>query len=191
MDYENKFGPRKKSGLADVFHAIFLIGKGRCGRETLAREVGLNTGSVRSLVLFLKREKIIRTTKGGMVLAHKGKGISERIASRVLGDARLNNRLTSKKSGYCLQIRKRIDAGKILQLRDMGIMRGAGGMTFLLARRHKFIIPYLNTKEYSKDLQRLNKIFAKTGSVIIAFGGENPKRAAWHIATQVCRLSLD
>ncbi len=190
MHYENKFGPRKKSCISDVFHALYFLRPRRTSREALARELGVNTGSVRSIVQFLKKEKLVKTSKGGMVLAPKGNKMAEAIRQKILGAGKINGAITSRKAGYCLQLKKKIDTRKIIQLRDAGIMKGAGGITILVAKRNKFHAPYLNEKEYANELVKLSKIFDPAGTVIIAFGGENPRRAAWHLAAVIAKLAF-
>lgn len=120
-----------------------ISAEGPIGRINLARTLGLGEGSIRTLVKHLEKEKLLETSRGGIVLTTKGHMLASTLKTKMsLAVEVPRSGLTVSSFNMAILIKnaaKGLKAG--LEQRDAAIKVGAQGATTLIFKQGRLAMP--------------------------------------------------
>ncbi|MEM3399468.1 MAG: DUF4443 domain-containing protein [Candidatus Micrarchaeia archaeon] len=184
---ENKYGPRRKFLIYDVYRAIYKLHKRSMGRKKLAWELGVGEGSVRTILNLLLKNSLILIDKRGVRLTKKGKRVLSRMKRFVRGINTIRgNELTFNKNAVVGVICK--DIGQTFVARDTAVRCGAYGATFIKIGKEPFLsdIDDETNRRYLKTVENLlSKIEVQEGDTVALVYADDLKdaeRALWALA---------
>lgn len=182
-----------------IFQSIYEIGsRGRIGRYILSKEIGLSESTARTLLKFLKRERlIISVPKSGHRLSDVGLKIFEHI-KRYIGNVKEIKELEELRlAKYAIGIlikraSKYIKKG--LEERDDAVRAGAKGATIIVYERDTFSVPSVYPELAEEEKNTLIKFFSPSdGDVIAIVFADNRsfvKQAAFAVAYHLLKRKL-
>ncbi len=127
-----------------VVKALTIIStEGPIGRISLARTLGLGEGSIRTLVKHFEKEKLIETSRGGIVLTATGQQLATTLKTKMSSAIEVpKSSLTVSSSNMAILIKNAAKAPKAgLEQRDAAIKVGAQGATTLIFKRGHLAMP--------------------------------------------------
>ncbi len=141
------------------------------GREKLMKELALNEASVRTMLNFLKRKGLLKSTKRGHEPTEKCKGLLKFLRANIRGPIKLRKMpITVGEKNIAYVVKNR--ASKIrygIEQRDQAIIMGAHGMTTII-KKGKIFMPGM------KRSISLN-IDMDDGDVLLIGSANNEKKA--------------
>lgn len=136
-------------------------------RASLAKELGLGEGSIKTLIKHLKANNIIETRKSGCCLTNRGKKLSTNLFAALPAEVEIPmNSITIGNYNHAVLLRDyafAVTSG--IEQRDAVIKIGGDGATTLLFKDNKFVMPKTNHDCLSKEPKNSgttdNKVAAK------------------------------
>ncbi len=156
------------------------------GRATLAKELGLGLGAVRTLIQRLKDNKLIEVIKSGCMLTEKGKLLYIDSIKKIPKISSIDaSKLATDRYSVAIIVRNKAHKVKMgLEQRDAAIKEGATGATTLIFKSGKFKIP-MGSDDCEKDFpngiwNRLyNLMHPQENDVIIVCSGKSQSIAEY------------
>jgi len=151
-------GPTPSFSLIHIYKTLVVLGsEGQVGRKSLSRKISLGEGATRTIIEHLKREGMIKTSKGGCSLLKKGEKIFRLLSKKIpaVSDLAIKGALPSKHVTAALvkNAAQKIKMG--IEQRDAAVRAGAEGAITLVFRGGKYEIP---GEPFGVDL---NSLFAE------------------------------
>lgn len=160
-------GPLPRFAEVHVHRALELIAeRGRIGRKELSRKLCVGEGSVRTILVQLKKRGLITSSRGGHVLTSKGRRVLGEPLEFIQLDA---GGMTVGEIDIATIVRgAAAKVKKGIEQRDEAIKAGADGATVLVFRKGKLLFPDGFLKVEKKPTETLMKVFnPREGDVII------------------------
>jgi len=157
-----------------VLKSIQLLSKEKfVSRNTFCKELYLGEGAVKTLILRLKEENLVETTKAGTYLTSYGKKLAVFFEKSIPYECHIEKSKTlTKKHNHAILLRgyaNSINSG--LEQRDYAILYGSEGCLTLLYKNQKFIFPSEDKEALNEDVKTKEtleqKLHPKEEDVII------------------------
>jgi hypothetical protein len=181
-----------------VFKALQLLHKDQyVSRATFCSELHMGDGAVKTMIMHLKEESVVDSTKSGTFLTSKGKNLTKNLIDVISAECvikkcniargRFNHAVLLKKYGFATK------SG--MEQRDYAILYGAIGATTLLYKDERFVFPQENIDCLLKDKKTKNVLLKnlnpEKGDMIIIASANDPfvaeiaakNSALWTLAT--------
>ena len=178
-----RYGPKPSFHESDVARFLWLLRGGRKSRGTLAKELGIGEGSVRTIIAFLRRAGMLEIMKRGCELTKKG---TAEISSLGVKDARFvpATELSYGKRAFAVVLKKRESVGWLW--RDAAVKAGAEGATTLRVKNGKPDAGVSGFRLRTEDAEKIMRTLkADEGDVAVLGFGKTPldaERGAWAAA---------
>lgn len=171
-------------GAVHVFVALQLMqARGKVSRSTLAKELALGGGSVKTLVKHMKMGGLVETSNGGTKMTAKGKGICDGLMGVMPAEMGVpKSSVALGKYNYAVLLKELgfvVKSG--IEQRDAAIRIGGTGATTLLYRDGRFAMPessqdpLKSEQELRRDL--VEKLRPQDGDVVVIGGADGGKAA--------------
>jgi len=179
-------GPSPSFNVFDLWRAIELIArKGPIGRGSLAHELGIGEGTVRTLIGRLTNSGMIAASKSGCSLTQKGFELWNEIQLIVPQKVMLpENDLTFTVHNVALLLKNRgnrVSHG--LEQRDAAVAFGARGAITLIFKDDRLIAPMVSddlARDFPKAFNQIIKSMnPKENDVVVIGSAEDPKKAEY------------
>lgn len=169
---------------AHVIKALETIGKRKIvGRIRLSRELRLGEGTTRTLVKHLKKEKLVKVSKKGIVLSESGDELFSQLRFHIGEEVEIpSSSLTVGPYNVGVLVKNMAQAVKYgLEQRDTAIRAGASGATTLIFLQDKLSMPGVK-EDVFKDVPSINNILLsrlrpEENDVIIIVSAKDPTTA--------------
>lgn len=170
--------------IVHVFMALQLIERnGRTSRALLCEKLGLGEGSIKTLVKHMKMNGFTETSKAGMGLTNKGRGISSELISSIPAETSMPRcSVALGKYNHAVLLREfgfAIKSG--IEQRDAAIKMGAIGATTLLFKDNKFVMPGRSHDSLRKEprIRKLlmEKLKPEDGDAVIIGSADHERTA--------------
>lgn len=137
------YGPRPAFSDVDLVRCLWLLSRGRMGRQRVSELLGVGEGSVRSLLSILERERLVVIRKPGCRLTASGASMAQSLGRRVPFSGTVSpSPLTFNLPAFLLVVRHAADGvSKGLEERDAAIREGAMGATVLVCKNGRLLFP--------------------------------------------------
>jgi len=171
----------KDFNIGHILLTMFYAEEG-LSRARLQELLGLGGGSVKSIIKYMKKHKLVSTSRAGSSLTRKGMNIIRKMRVLVPKMCRINlEYLSVGKVNYAALLRGvKISISEILKMRDMVVRLGGTGVVFLFYKEGRVEIPYVveDLKSVSNsDYVKICEIDPQEGDSIIIVGGEDKSSA--------------
>ncbi|MBN2517581.1 MAG: DUF4443 domain-containing protein [Candidatus Altiarchaeota archaeon] len=166
-----------------------IASKEPMGRKEIVKETGLGEGSIRTILEKLDEYGLVKSAKIGRTLSDDGKKVRDSL--RKIVEVRRIDQLKMSKGSKNVAVLVKGSSNKIktgMEQRDAAIRIGRGGVTTLLYKKGKLIMPGFGDdmvldKKYPEDSKAiLDAIEPQDGDVIV-IGSEDSNQkaeeAAW------------
>jgi hypothetical protein len=171
-------------GAVHVFVALQLMqARGRVSRDTLAKELWLGSGAVKTLVKHMKMSGLIETSNGGTRMTAKGRGVCEGLTGVMPSEMSVpRSSVALGKYNYAVLLKElgfAVRSG--IEQRDAAIRIGGTGATTLLYRDGGFAMPdsrqdpLKNEPGLRRDL--VEKLGPQEGDAVVIGGADGGKAA--------------
>ena len=174
---EKTVGPKPDFSLSNLVRTILTIDATKgIGRSSLAREVGIGEGAVRTVIDRLKKKGLISVTAKGCDLTRKGEKLYSELSRKLIKLANVDGReLDSDELYSAILVRGIQFSGRsLLDYRDTAIRTGARRSILVVSTEGRLTIPSVtdNAENHAPNLaQDLKKKFdLKDSDVIIVCG---------------------
>ncbi|MBO3769978.1 MAG: DUF4443 domain-containing protein [Thermoproteota archaeon] len=165
----------KDFNIGHVILAMFYA-EGGLSRARLQELLGLGEGSVKSMIKYMKKHRLISTSRAGSKLTEKGVSMLSKIRVFVPKICRISlEYLSVGKINYAAVLRG-IKISEILRIRDMVVRFGGTGAVLLFYKDGSVEVPYVTNDLKSisdRDHIKICEIGPKEGDSIIIVGGED------------------
>jgi predicted transcriptional regulator len=157
----SKLGPGRAPYFVEVhvIKTLMVIGsEGPVGRGKLARAIMLGEGAVRTLLRHLEHQGLTKTSKAGIALTEKGRGISSELQSETSNAVEVP-RSSITVGSYNIAILVKNGARAIkggIEQRDAAIAIGAQGATTLIFKDNKLTMPLVN-EDVFRDVPQIGE----------------------------------
>ena len=167
-DYERPFEK------TEIHRVLKLIGEHTpLGRKKLAEKMNLGEGRIRTILNYLKKQKLAKSTQNGHILTESGEKRLREMSERILKiDAKT---LTVGQKDVATIARNTSDKVRLgVEERDEAIKKGAEGATVLIYKDGRFRLPK-STADIPTTLESKLRSYFKPneGDVIIIGTAEN------------------
>lgn len=168
-------GPSPTFSVFHMLRAIELIAKKTIGRSTLANELGVGEGAMRTMIKRLKDAGLVTTSKSGCTLTSKGLKLwneYKTVFRRKVGIGR--SELTLADYNFAILIKNRghkVKSG--MEQRDAAIMVGAMGATTIMFKRERLIIPSVSdnmARDFPETANRMVRLLQPEENDVIVVG---------------------
>ena len=164
-----------------VFKALQLLNNEKfVSRSKFCKELHLGEGSVKTLILHLKHEKMIDTARAGNYLTGRGKKLCEAITQIIKSECKLGKcKITANPHNYAILLNNFSFAIKTgIEQRDYAIMYGASGCITIIYKNNRFVFPGEDKECLREDKETRKKILEELvpceGDVIIISSSTDP-----------------
>lgn len=177
-------GPHPSFTVFDLWKSFELIAeRGSIGRKSLAEELAIGEGAIRTMVSRLKNSGMISTSKIGCSLTDRGSEIWKKfqmVIPRKVEIAR--NDLTTAPYNVAVQVRGRSERVRNgLEQRDAAVAVGGRGAVTLVFKGGRLIVPMVSedlSKDYPAAFHQISeRMKLEESDAVVIGGGENPKSA--------------
>lgn len=139
-----EFGPIYRFTDAEIYWTLWYLSRAKIlGRRTIASNVGLGEGSIRSILNILKEWDLVHIRSKGIVLSENGRRFLDAIPLNIVEIPVLGNYLDDEElHRCCVHVSKR--ASKVtdgIRQRDMCIKNGAKGCVTFVMTDGRLTIP--------------------------------------------------
>ncbi|PIT85760.1 hypothetical protein COU36_01445 [Candidatus Micrarchaeota archaeon CG10_big_fil_rev_8_21_14_0_10_59_7] len=178
-----RYGPTPSFHESDVARFLWLLRGGRKSRGALAKELGVGEGSVRTIIAFLLKTRLIDVGRRGCALTKKG---TIEITSLGVKDARFvpATELSYGRRAFAIVLKMREQSG--LLWRDAAVKAGAEGATTLRVTNGRPDAGVPGFRLRAADAERImGALNANEGDAVILGYGATPlasERGAWAAA---------
>jgi hypothetical protein len=127
-----------------VFKALQLLHKEQyVSRAGFCKELQMGEGAVKTMILHLKKESIVDTTKSGTFLTTKGKNFVNRLLEIIPLECEIKKcQIARGKFNHAILLKRYSFATKSgMEQRDHAILYGATGATTLLCKEGRLVFP--------------------------------------------------
>ena len=157
----SKLGPGRAPYFVEVhvIKTLMVIGsEGPVGRGRLARAIMLGEGAVRTLLRHLEHQGLIKTSKAGIALTEKGRGISSELQSETSNAVEVpRSSITVGSFNIAILVKNGARAIKGgIEQRDAAIAIGAQGATTLIFKGNKLTMPLVN-EDVFRDVPQIGE----------------------------------
>jgi hypothetical protein len=181
-----------------VFKALQLLyGEKYVSRIKFCKDLHLGEGAIKTLILHLKEEGMVETTRSGTFLTAKGRKFSDNLIRVIPKECVIKRcKIASGTHNHAIILKnysRAIKAG--LEQRDFAIMYGSSECITLIYKKNSFVFPREGLETLSDDLLTRNLILEHLdpgeGDVIIISSSNDPfvaeisakNSALWTLAT--------
>jgi len=179
-------GPSPSFNVFDLWRAIELIAKkGLVGRGSLAQELGIGGGTVRTLIGRLTNSGIVATSRSGCSLTQKGLELWNKIQLIVPEKVMLpESDLTFAVHNIALLLKNRSDrVSHGLEQRDAAVAFGAKGAITLVFKDGKLVAPMVSddlARDFPKAFNQIIKsIKLEENDVVVIGSADTPEKAVY------------
>lgn len=181
-----------------VFKALQLLQKDQyVSRATFCSQLHMGEGAVKTMIMHLKEDSVVDSTRSGTFLTTKGKNLTKSLLDVISAECvikkcniargRFNHAVLLKKYGFATK------SG--MEQRDYAILYGAIGATTLLYKDERFVFPQENIDCLLNDKKTKNALLKnlqpQKGDMIIIASANDPfvaeiaakNSALWTLAT--------
>jgi len=169
---------------AHLVKALLTIdAEGPVGRVKLSKTLGLGEGATRTLIKHVENQRLIKTSRAGIVLTNSGKRLASNLKSRIGREVEIpKSSLTVGPFNVAILVKNAADAIKGgLEQRDAAIKVGALGATTLIFTRGGLNMPLVN-EDIFRDLPAIREALVSELSPqendVIIIGSANDKSTA-------------
>ena len=157
-----KLSPQKVIGPSPaftVFDALKMLEtiaeSGPIGRSSLSKRLELGEGTTRTLLMRLKKARLLTISRRGCALTEKGKEVWIQFTTLIPATLRIeDNELTlAVHSMVALVKNQALKVNKGIEQRDAAVRVGASGATTLIFHNGRLILPTVS-EDVSKDYPR-------------------------------------
>lgn len=182
-----------------VFKALQMLYKDQfVSRVNFCTQLHMGEGAVKTMILHLKEESIVNSTKSGTFLTEKGKEFTKSLLDVMdyecnikkcqIAPGRFNHGIILRKYHYAIKTG--------MEQRDYAVLYGASGATTLVFRDKQFVFPKENIDCLARDKKTrdilTHELKPNNGDLIIIASSTDPfvaeiaakNSALWTIATQ-------
>jgi predicted transcriptional regulator len=163
------------------------------GRKMIVEETGLGEGSIRTILDKLDEYGLVKSAKSGRGLSEDGKRVRDRLRQILVVEKIGPLEMTKSQRNAAVLVRGAADSVKSgMEQRDAAIKVGSSGVTTLVVKGGKFIMPGFGEKtdmgkEYPSDMEKVRKILGPKDNDVIVVGSESTNQkseeAAWIAAS--------
>ncbi|MBM3897105.1 MAG: DUF4443 domain-containing protein [Thaumarchaeota archaeon] len=183
---ETTVGPSPTFSKLHVYKAITLLGNKTLGRNALAKELGIGSGAIRTLIARLRAVGMIKVESNGCKLTRRGQTVREKMIKRIAVSQTMHvGRMSLGKFDHAVLVKtaSTIVSSPIVQ-RDAAIVQGAKGATTIIFKNGKFALPGDTAdceKDYPDEVWKLlrQKLKPQNNDVIIITSAENVQKAEY------------
>lgn len=178
--------------------ALQMLYKDRyVSRSSFCQKLHMGEGAVKTMIMHLKEESMVDSTKSGTFLTAKGKNFIKNMLEIVFAECNVKKcQIAQGKFNHAVILKNYAFATKTgVEQRDYTILYGASGATTLLYKENKFVFPnegidcLLDDQKTKKML--LSEMGPKNGDMIIIASANDPfvaeiaakNSALWTLAT--------
>ncbi len=173
------FGAAARYADAHIYVALDLIYRGgRAGRQSLADELGIGEGSVRSMLNVLREWRWIQVRQSGVTLTELGKESFRGFGMQLVRVSESKYSVGNFQYGIIVRgAAASVTDG--MKQRDLAVMNGAEGASVFVMIKGELIFP----KNWNLDEQdpetaaRLRQTGMRDGDVLIIAGADTEKKA--------------
>jgi hypothetical protein len=181
-----------------VFKALQLLyGEKYVSRIKFCKDLHLGEGAIKTLILHLKEEGMVETTRSGTFLTAKGRKFSDNLIRVIPKECVIKRcKIASGTHNHAIILKNYSRAIKSgLEQRDFAIMYGSSECITLIYKKNSFVFPREGLETLSDDLLTRNLILEHLdpgeGDVIIISSSNDPfvaeisakNSALWTLAT--------
>jgi len=181
-----------------VFKALQILYSDKyVSRSKFCKDLHLGEGAIKTLILHLKEEGMVETTRSGTFLTPKGEKFSENLIKIIPNECNIKKcKIAPGRHNHAVILKnysKGIKAG--LEQRDYAILYGSSGCITLIFRKNHFVFPGEGLETLSDDSFTrkiiLENLRPEEGDVIIIASSDDPfvaevsakNSALWTLAT--------
>ncbi len=175
-------GPATTFTLFHMLRAIELIAQKSVGRNTLASNLNIGEGAVRTIINRLKDAELIAISRTGCFLTKKGLKLLEEYQSMVRKVEIGRNELSNADFTLATLIKQQsryVSSG--MKQRDAAVMAGARNATTVVLK-NRLLIPSVSNnfvKDFPKAAKQIMRLKPEEGDVIIIVGAESSDKAEY------------
>jgi hypothetical protein len=183
-----QFGPRPAFSEVDVLRALWLLSERPVGRKALADALSLGEGSMRSLLAFFSRRRLVESSPAGCSLTRQGLKWRESLGKEVRSTCWIQaSPITFNMPAFCVCVKAAASKpGKGIEQRDAAVREGAFGATILCRTSKGFVFPGTSEKAGAADSAvLLEKSRPMEGDALVLCYASNKaasERGAWAAA---------
>lgn len=181
-----------------VFKALQMLYENEyVSRSSFCQNLHMGEGAVKTMIMHLKEELMVDSTKSGTFLTTKGKNFIKNILEIVFAECDIKKcQIAQGRFNHAVILKNYSFAIKTgVEQRDYTILYGASGATTLLYKEDRFIFPNENMDCLLGDQKTkaalLTKMHPKNGDMIIIASANDPfvaeiaakNSALWTLAT--------
>ena len=181
-----------------VFKALQMLYENEyVSRSSFCKNLHMGEGAVKTMIMHLKEESVVGSTKSGTFLTVKGKNFIKNILEIVFAECDIKKcQIARGRFNHAVILKNYSFATKTgVEQRDYTILYGASGATTLLYKDGRFVFPnesidcLVSDKKTRSTL--LNEMHPKNGDMIIIASASDPfvaeiaakNSALWTLAT--------
>lgn len=164
-----------------VFKALqMLYENDYVSRSSFCQNLHMGEGAVKTMIMHLKEESMVESTKSGTFLTTKGKNFIKNILEIIFAECDIQKcQITQGKYNHAVILKNYSFATKTgIEQRDYTILYGASGATTLLYKDERFVFPNENTDCLLNDQKTrnvlLNELHPKNRDMIIIASANDP-----------------
>lgn len=164
-----------------VFKALQMLYKEQyVSRASFCEHLHMGEGAVKTMIMHLKEESIVDSTKSGTFLTNKGRNFVKIILDVVSSECTIKKcQIAQGRHNHAVILKKHGFATKTgMEQRDYAILYGASGATTLIYKDSQFVFPHENINCLRNDLKTknslLNNLRPENGDMIIIASANNP-----------------
>ncbi|MBM2852699.1 MAG: hypothetical protein HW420_1246 [Candidatus Nitrosotenuis sp.] len=181
-----------------VLKALQMLYKNEyVSRSSFCQNLHMGEGAVKTMIMHLKEESMVDSTKSGTFLTTKGKNFIKNILEIIFAECDIKKcQIAQGKFNHAIILKNYSFATKTgVEQRDYTILYGASGATTLLYKDDRFVFPNENIDCLLNDQKTrdrlLNEMRPRTGDMIIIASANDPfvaeiaakNSALWTLAT--------
>lgn len=181
-----------------VFKALQMLHENEyVSRSSFCQNLHMGEGAVKTMILHLKEEFMVESTKSGTFLTTKGKSLIKNLLEIIFAECDIKKcPIAQGKFNHAVILKNYSFATKTgVEQRDYTILYGASGATTLIYKEDRFVFPNENIDCLLNDQKTRNLLISemhpKNGDVIIIASASDPfvaeiaakNSALWTLAT--------
>ena len=181
-----------------VFKALqMLYSDNYVSRSNFCQNLHMGEGAVKTMIMHLKEESMVGSTKSGTFLTTKGKNFIKNILEIIFAECNIKKcQISQGKFNHGIILKNYSFATKTgMEQRDYTILYGASGATTLLYKDNRFVFPNENIDCLLDDQKTrnllINEMHPTNGDMIIIASANDPfvaeiaakNSALWTLAT--------
>lgn len=181
-----------------VFKALQMLYENEyVSRSSFCQNLHMGEGAVKTMIMHLKEESMVDSTKSGTFLTTKGRNFIKHMLEIIFAECDIKKcQIAQGKFNHAVILKNYAFATKTgVEQRDYTILYGASGATTLLYREDRFVFPNESTDCLLGDMKTreslLTKLCPKNGDMVIIASANDPfvaeiaakNSALWTLAT--------